>query len=137
MKKGRPRNHKGFENALNEIAMFYNFGKKVSFTELEDKYHFGRTVLPMCVEKGILIKEGDGKYRVTVQFNRELSDMIYDSVQQKYKKQTQPEPTTISVSEEIYDLLTILTELRKKAEQAENLLRRILIPNEIMEDPEL
>ena len=45
--------------------------------------------------------------------------------------------TTVNVSEEIYDLLGELNELRKKAERAEDFLRRLLIPNEIQKPSEL
>lgn len=137
MKKGKPRNYKGFESALNEIAMFYNFSKKVSFEELEDRHHIGRTLLPMCLEIGILVKEDKNKYRLVAPYSKELADNVYDLVLEKYRPQSKPKPTTVTISEEIYDLLNNLSELRKKAEQSENLLRRILIPNEIMEDPEL
>lgn len=45
--------------------------------------------------------------------------------------------TTVNVSEEIYDLFRELNELRKKAERAEDFLRRLLIPNEIQKPSEL
>jgi len=90
MKKGKPRNYEGFEGALNEIAMFYNFGRKVSFKKLEDYYHISRTVLPMCVELGVLIKDDEGKYRLVKPYSKDLADNVYDSVVEKYRTKKPP-----------------------------------------------
>lgn len=90
MAKGKQINYDGIMTAISSMMESYNFGETVSFTKLEDRFKFGRTLLPMLQEMGIIIKEGKGKYRITKRIDRGIIKEAYAKVREKYAKQKPP-----------------------------------------------
>ena len=125
---------------VRELAYFSAIGKKISRKELSLKHHVGNGVFTIAQSLGYIKKIRSGIYSVMVDFTDKIIDELYAAHAENTKASTKknkpiephliPEPTTVTVSEELYDLLNDLCELRRKAQAAEDLLRRLLILGE-------
>jgi len=135
----KQRNEK-VRQMVRELAYFSAIGKKISRKELSLKHHVGNGVFTIAQSLGYIKKIRSGIYSVMVDFTDKIIDELYAAHAENTKASTKknkpiephliPEPTTVTVSEELYDLLNDLCELRRKAQAAEDLLRRLLILGE-------
>jgi len=150
----KQRNEK-VRQMVRELAYFSAIGKKISRKELSLKHHVGNGVFTIAQSLGYIKKIRSGIYSVMVDFTDKIIDELYAAHAENTKASTKknkpiephlipqfefngeyypladkPEPTTVTVSEELYYLLNDLCELRRKAQAAEDLLRRLLILGE-------
>jgi len=142
----KQRNEK-VRQMVRELAYFSAIGKKISRKELSLKHHVGNGVFTIAQSLGYIKKIRSGIYSVMVDFTDKIIDELYAAHAENTKASTKknkpiephliPEPTTVTVSEELYDLLNDLCELRRKAQAAEDLLRRLLILGEYTKREEL
>jgi hypothetical protein len=128
MSKGKRINYEGIEGAISKMMEAYSLNEYVSFEELENGGHFGRTILPMMVELGWIIKESRGIYRITCRITRPMIKDAYAMIRAKYRK---PNPGPVGPglfgSEEKVTpemMLAVVKHLREHPDMIDNMLQR-------------